>query len=233
MLEGAYNFRDIGGGNFRRGLVYRSGQLNRLTDADRCTLNWLGIRTVFDLRDSGDLSREGEDQVGKGIQVIHAPTSMIEGDFWAFVTERGDQFRFADCYVAALAPRAAYHANLFQQILDHIDHPLVIHCSAGKDRTGIVIALLMRLAGVPDADIVTNYAESQMRLVEIFEHQKRSLCDMGIRSLLVDRVFGCDAENITDMFAHLDSVFGSVEQYLVQGGMPMGDVERLRSALVE
>jgi hypothetical protein len=91
----------------------------------------------------------------------------------------------------------------------------------------------MRLAGVSDADIVSDYIESEARLVEPLARQKCGLLDLGIQGMLIDRVFGCDAENITDMLAHLDSVFGSVEQYLVQGGMPMGEVERLRSVLVE
>ncbi len=236
-LEGVHNFRDIGGycttdgGQLRRGLVFRSGTLTYATDSDRAVFARLGIKTVFDLRCDLDNTIDGPDQPGPGVEVIRAPTQLLEGDVLAVIQEQ--EILPTQFYPESLPPRAAYHAELFENILAHIDHPLIIHCSAGKDRTGVVIALLMRVAGVRDEDIIANYAETARHMVEPFAVLRRHLERVGYESAAIDILLDCAPPIMEATLAYLDSTFGGVEGYLQQGGMSAEAIQQLRAALIE
>lgn len=236
-LEGVYNFRAVeyrttNGGQMRRGLIYRSGMLTYATDSDRAVFARLGIKTVFDLRSEQDNTIDGPDQVGPDIEVICAPTQLLEGDVMA-VFQQPQPVLPAQFYTDSLPPRAVYHARLFEKILAHADHPLVIHCSAGKDRTGIVIALLLRVAGVPDADIIADYAETALHTVKPFAVLRRKLEQLGYASEAIDLLLDCAPSIMETTLAYLDSTYGGVEGYLEQGGMSANAIRKLRAALVE
>jgi protein-tyrosine phosphatase len=238
-LEGGWNFRDIGGyptlngGHTRPGLIYRSGSLHHLTEADRQTLQGLGIRTAFDMRQDYEHKSEGPDQVGDSITVIQMPTSIGDTAIRDKVISDPNGFRMRDFYVSALAPRAEYHANLFRQIVVNLDHPLVIHCSAGKDRTGIVIALLLRVAGVDDHTIVTDYTETARHLIGYSTKQAERFRGFGMPENVVREMLACPGINIRAMLDHLDATFGSAENYLIQGGASPEDIERFRLVFID
>ena len=238
-LQGAINFRDIGGylaangQHTRPGLIYRSAALSQLTDADRVTLHDLGIQTVFDLRRASDLEREGEDQVGPGIQVIAAPTTMIESGVIQELLRRGADFRLVDYYLGGLEPRAKYHANLFQQILTHSQHPLVIHCSVGKDRTGITIALLLAIVGVSDDDITADYAATKPHLEPLRLSQRPALQQLGVVDAAIDNLYACPPERMQAVLDHLRATYGSVQGYLQYGGVTADAIGQFRMIFLE
>lgn len=238
-LQGGYNFRDLGGyptldgRQTRRGLIYRSGALSQLTDSDRAILKKLDIRTVFDLREAYEHANEGEDKPGEGVQVIHLPTSIGRQAIRQQLATDPRAFRMVNFYLSSLPERIEYHAELFKQVVSHLDHPLVIHCSAGKDRTGIVAALLLRLARVDDALIIADYAETDQHLAEYSAQWRSIFQGFGMPDFVIDEMLACPPETMARTLDYLDEQFGSAEEYLLRGGVTSEQIEQFKRAFVE
>jgi protein-tyrosine phosphatase len=236
-LEGSHNFRDIGGyatpdgGQTRSGLIYRSDALDQLTRRDQARLAQLGIATIFDLREQEEVDAYGKDRVWDGVRVIRAPTTLLDDGLNTLVRDAGRR-RMVDYYQESMAPRLAYHARLFTAIVEHIAKPLVIHCSAGKDRTGVMIALLLRLVGVTEADIVADYAETTSLMEGRFAQEKIWLGQQGLPKPVLDDLFGAPPETMQALLKYMDARFGSVEDYLKQGGVTAAQIERFKAAFV-
>src|SRR5512142_644358 len=208
-LEGSHNFRDIGGyatrdgGQTRSGLIYRSDALNHLTRQDQSRLAQLGIATVFDLREQDEIDKYGKDRVWDGVRVIYAPTTVLDDGLNTLIKGAGRR-RMVDYYCDSMAPRLVYHARLFTDIVEHLDKPLVVHCSVGKDRTGVVIALLLRLVGVAESDIATDYAETAALMKGQFEHEKKWLEEQGLPKPVLDDLYGAMPEAIPAFLRYMD-----------------------------
>ena len=181
-LEGAYNFRDLGGirtadgKSVRWGQVFRSDALTRLTSADYKRLNAIGISLVCDLRTHEERKRDGTEwQDGSPVFVL-APVSenekgvSLSGDLidrlraGNMTVDEGETLfeRFYDRMVFDSASK--FGAVL--RAIDTTDRPGMFHCSSGRDRTGITAALLLHILGVPDATIVSDYLLSTQYLNE-------------------------------------------------------------------
>jgi protein-tyrosine phosphatase len=238
-LEGGYNFRDIGGyptvdgSHTRHGLIYRSGGLHALTERDQTTLKELGIRTSFDLREPSELQNHGADICGEGIEVVEVPTNLDREAMIQKLTNDPDDFRMVDFYLSSFAPRAAYHAGLFQHILNRLDQPMVIHCSAGKDRTGIIIALLLRVAGVTDEVILEDYARTYELLGRYQERQLKSYMNMDMPANVIQELMGSHPATLQGLLTHLDEQWGSAEAYLKAGGATEDMFADFRARFVE
>ena len=166
-LEGGCNFRDIGGyctpdgRTVRWGQVYRAGVLSYFTDADRDTLIGLGVRAICDLRRAEEREREPTAWPEDSTHALSwddgtdAPT--IRACFARHpYTAAGMRSAMIDLYRALpiwMAPRM----RGFLECLTSGKTPLVIHCAAGKDRTGIAVALLLGMLGIPREVIIEDY----------------------------------------------------------------------------
>lgn len=165
-LQGGCNFRDIGGyrtadgRSVRWGQVFRTGVLCYLTEADHHTLRRLGVRGIFDLRRQGEREREptcwpdavsaytwddGADAPNV-MRYLHDKETSAEGMRAAMI----DLYRALPAW---LAPRI----RDFLQALRELRSPVVVHCAAGKDRTGFAIAMLLLTLGVAREDVVYDY----------------------------------------------------------------------------
>jgi protein-tyrosine phosphatase len=175
-LEGARNFRDLGGyrtsdGHYVRwGLVYRSNHLVNLTAKDSDYLNRLGIRLVCDVRSDGERARAPDHWTGDGPEffsvpigsnLITAPTvDDLKRRVAAINSETKDSVRAYDY--------AIEYAGQYGKILRRIaagDLPAVEHCTAGKDRTGVFSAILLTALGVPRDTVVQDYLLSNLYLL--------------------------------------------------------------------
>lgn len=238
-LEGGYNFRDLGGypayegRQTRYGLVYRSGGLHKLTEAGRAELNRLGIRASFDLREAYEVESNGVDACGAGVQVIAAPTGLDVKTMVETIKTNPLSFRMADFYLSSFDPRVEYHGALFRQILANLNAPLVFHCSAGKDRTGIVAALLLRVVGVPDDIIIQDYALTAQHLGVYLEEQQAHYRSLGAPQAVIDEILGSPAENIARLLRYLDEKWGSAEAYLQAGGVTESELETFRQQFTQ
>jgi protein tyrosine/serine phosphatase len=169
-FEAIENFRDFGGyatacgRGLRRGRLYRSGHHALATDADLARLRDLGVAVIVDLRNPAERAREpGRRWTGFVGEVIENDIAPVVGD-WVEVMKAGPMS--ADWWYEntrdhyrdhAFEPR---HVDLFRRFLHAIvdsDGAVVVHCAAGKDRTGVACALAQHLAGVDHADIVADF----------------------------------------------------------------------------
>jgi protein-tyrosine phosphatase len=169
-LEGITNFRDFGGyvaggRRLKRGVLYRSAQHSRATDADLAQLAGLGVKVVVDLRRTSEREREPSRRWdGFDAEVIESDVSRGEaGDWRSFMADGDITYEACHRYMVHFyegMPFLPRHVDLYSryfQALADSDGAMVVHCAAGKDRTGVICALTHHLAGVGDEDLVEDY----------------------------------------------------------------------------
>ena len=159
-LEGGSNFRDLGGyktvddRTVARGLLFRSGAMTGLTDADMAYLDQFGIKTVVDLRSNDEIGLYPNHWAAKSrIDLVtgdYSFAAMMSGDEAA---ERPDTAELYPLLLASIGPQIKAY---FDQALGD-GAPMVVNCSAGQDRTGIVSALMLLLLGVPEPTVIEDY----------------------------------------------------------------------------
>lgn len=192
MLEGQRNFRDIGGSRTVGGSlvasreVYRSGELSALTDADLNRLEDLGIRTVVDLRSETEATLH-PDRLPVSVTYHTFPImpGNTEGTAEQFFQtfDPADFPPFEDIYRGLVRNHAAEFRALTKLVADPIARPLVFHCTAGKDRTGVAAALLLSMLDVAWEDVEKDYLDSNTfvgdQAGEVMARWSRALEDRG------------------------------------------------------
>lgn len=247
-LSGGHNFRDIGGyatvngGTVAWGRVYRSGTMASLNESDHAILDKLGLRTVCDLRSTAERNKRPS---------LFAPDASFE--IWA----RDYDMSGADLVAAFRHPEAnhdrsrermiaLYHEiadeqapayrELFRRVADGA-LPLVFHCSAGKDRTGVAAALLLDLLGVPRETIMEDYELTDMfidKLVDIIRHDPigDSLADVDPE--IWAPLLRADGAYLQAMFGVMEERFGSARGFLREVvGVDDGMAEQIRERLLD
>ncbi len=237
-LEGAWNFRDLGGlpaGEGRRtacGLVYRADRLTGLSEADVATLEALGIERVFDLRSDLELAANGPGPfASRGDRHRHVPLVTIAlslGD------DRIDWSRvdLSRRYLEMLEQGAAVIRGILSHLATDDAPPTVFHCTGGKDRTGVVAAVLLRLLGVPDDAIVEDYAVSERNLAPFVAASRAEMERQGHDPAIVLYLCGSPPERMRSMLAGLDARWGGIEGYLDWIGLERVAAESLRARLL-
>jgi len=179
-LEGQPNFRDIGGyetrdgRKVRPGVIYRSGELPRLTDEDVEKLRTLGVKTVVNFLTPNEIEYRGKDRLPEGVHEISIPITgeiadvpdaaaqLVEarktGDFRKFPPAFNPQVH--KDLVSGLADRQ--YSELFEILADESNYPLVYHCSHGVHRTGTATALLLSALDVPWETVREDYILSNV-----------------------------------------------------------------------
>jgi protein-tyrosine phosphatase len=232
-MPGLHNLRDIGGyptadgRTLRWGLVLRAGQLNEMTTAAHPRMTALGLRTVIDLREDPELAKLPESVYPEGITIHRHPLyrdRIALGD----IDDLGvlyDQIldRCADTVTAALEILAAPGAR-----------PALVHCSAGKDRTGLIIALLLSVLGVADEIVAEDYAITERAYTGDYrERMIRKGLALGAKATRIEHLIGSPPETMRAALDGLRVRYGSVERYLLDGGLRPEALAALRAALVE
>jgi protein-tyrosine phosphatase len=169
-FERAFNFRDLGGypaagGPVRWRTVFRADSLHRLTPEE---LGALGIRTVVDLRTSDELERRGRVDV-EGIAYHHLSMLREVWDRQEMEAAAADPAAYlAARYLAMLDEGSEAIAATLGLLADPANLPLVFHCAAGKDRTGVLAAIVLEVVGVGDESIIHDYGLTSLG-IERFE----------------------------------------------------------------
>lgn len=233
---GTHNFRDLGGlptedgGRIRPGLLFRSDTMQELVADDVDVLvHRLGLRLVVDLRGPAEVEREGRGLLA-GFPVRHVNLPLDSKDDRAIPDLSLDTL--VQHYLGYLAVSPGAIAQAFRVLADD-GLPAVVHCAAGKDRTGVTTALVLRAVGVPAEVVAEDYARSAPAVPQILARLRRlpSYADR-IDQLPAD-VHACEAETMTQFLASVDEQFGSVPGFLLDAGLEPAAVERLRARLVE
>jgi protein tyrosine/serine phosphatase/ADP-ribose pyrophosphatase YjhB (NUDIX family) len=164
-LPASFNFRDLGGLPTRHGLtvkpgrLYRSGDPSQLDPANRQSLLAIGLRTVVDLRMSLELEERGVGQLDPSCTHLHFPLFESVRPNWISPTDQSPEAT-AKRYLEMLSDGTETLVRTVMALSEHDVYPLAIHCAAGRDRTGIIVACVLDLLGVEDKAIASDYALS-------------------------------------------------------------------------
>ena len=162
-FEGCFNFRDIGGypgldgRTVKWGLYYRAGRQDRMTEEDRSRAQALGIQTQIDLRKSDEIADQGRGPIeDMGARYVHLPV-IPDGGTDQLARLVGDTGISGKRYLGYLEFGGETWRKLFEIFAEPGDHPIVIHFTAGKDRTGVSTAFLLSVLGVDRTLIEADY----------------------------------------------------------------------------
>jgi len=233
LVPGAVNFRDVGGlpaagGVTRHGVLYRAGNLAQLEDAGTAALGALGIRRIVDLRDDEEVRHAPSRIRGLDVEVRRVPlflgsvASFFEEDVSLDELYRRLVQDSADRIVAAVRSVAAGSTTL-------------VHCTVGKDRTGVTVAIALTAAGVDTDAVVADYARTEGLLPE----WRNTHVVAALRALhpeavhLEDLATRSPAPVMRRLLASIDERYGSAAGYLRHHGMPEAEVSALRDVLVK
>ena len=235
-VNGTYNFRDVGGyaaagGAVRSGKLFRSDGLARLGEEGRRSLEELGVRVVIDLRDDFEVSAMPDDLDGLGITVLRLPVFEGSGASQATVGAT-----LVDLYEKILLQHRDVVITALREVADTADEAVVVHCTAGKDRTGIVVALALLAVGVDRATVIADYALTQQNLDGPWLEGMIALVEgYGVQVTPDLRIIlgGSPPEAMETVIDLLERRFGGAREYLLEGGMDEVELAKLRSVLVE
>lgn len=153
--EGVRNFRDAGGvGALPRGVLYRSGALDAWPATGARALAGIGVRTVVDLRSDPEMAERPDLRHGLGFAYTHVPV-FAERRWPAAQTE---------LYPAMAKYAARPVIAVLRALLDQDTAPVLVHCASGKDRTGVVVALVQTLLGASPDEVTADFVRSNARL---------------------------------------------------------------------
>lgn len=237
-LEGCFNFRDLGGyptadgRRVRWRQLFRSDALHHLTERDLSRLTGeLDIRDVLDLRSSGELTLEGVGLLSRG-PARHHHLPLFDGDVSGEGRAAAADISLADRYFLMAEYARAPIAKVLVTLASS-GGPAVYHCAAGKDRTGVISAVLLSLLGVRDEVVVADYAASQENLDSIVERLMSSEGYQDMLSALPPDTLHAEPDTMVALLERLRERYGSMEGYARDIGVPDGAVARLRERLLE
>jgi protein-tyrosine phosphatase len=251
-LEGAANFRDLGGyptsdgRHVKWGLVYRSSHLASLTAADYAYLGRLGIKLVCDLRTDGERRRFPTVWQGSAKPEI-MPASILKETDVVLTRERlkqlatpGPSSDLSSTYDRMVVESPAQYGRVIRR-LAHGDLPAVTHCTAGKDRTGVFSAILLTMLGVPRQFVVDDYMLTGDYMLSE-EGLRRAASDWKTLTgaatppepQVLKAIYTMHPEAITGTLDTIDRTYGSFDAF-VRTGLTLSDadVAALRSRLLE
>jgi protein-tyrosine phosphatase len=243
VWDGCLNVRDLGGhptqdgGKTRFGAVVRADSVRQLTDEGWEALVDYGIATVVDLR--GDHEREDDPPAELPVEVVHVPFMESDERGWKEIESEVEEAANAapdvatatrDVYLIFLEHFKANVAAGIRTVAQAPEGGVVVHCVGGKDRTGLLTAFLLHLAGVDTEQIAADYALSEERLRPRHEAW---FADAETEAELkrLERIAQTPAESIVGVFEELERRYGSVEGYLRQAGASDDDLAHARARL--
>lgn len=234
-LEGAFNLRDLGGyalttgGQTQWGRALRADGLSRLTTADIDLLLGRGLSRVIDLRAPQEVAHHPGKLSGvAGVEVLNlpvfddlAPQKIPDG------AEPLPQF-----YRAMLENRGAVIAQIFTAIDETPEGGTVLfHCTAGKDRTGLIAALWLALAGVGRDDVIADYALTAELIPGLIALFNADLERRGVDPAAIAPMLACKPAYMESLLQQIDDSHGGVAGYLQATGLSDGTLNRLQQRL--
>ena len=231
-VPGAVNLRDVGGlragdGVTRSGVLFRSGNLARIDGAGVTAFGALGIRRIIDLRDDDEVAQAPSPVGSPHVQTLRVP--LFLGSVESFFAR---DVSLAELYRLLVEDSADRVVEVVRGIVTQ--QPVLVHCTVGKDRTGVTVALALAAADVERDDVVADYARTEALLPEwrstsVVAHLRRlhpharHLEDLAAKS---------PASVMADLLADIDRRYGSAGDYLRAHGMTDDEVHEVKRVLV-
>ncbi|KAL1946463.1 hypothetical protein VTO73DRAFT_14567 [Trametes versicolor] len=230
-IGGVVNVRDLGhypthypGLVTRPGIAYRAGEISHITPEGIQQLKELGITTVYDLRSDTEMVRyETPIPSVDGVEIVHTPVFKTEDYSPEAMAKRfelyasGKTEAFMVLYSQILDSAGPAFGVVLRHIRDKPDSPCIFHCTAGKDRTGVLAALLLKLAGVDDETIARDYALTRVGREPAREMIMKRLSKVPYFATNTEaalNMFSSRAETMVAFLQMLQTRYGGVEGYL-------------------
>ncbi len=247
-LDGAVNFRDIGGYAARDGRrvkwgrVFRADGLAGLSDKDLALMGQIGIRRVVDFRtESEALSAPDRLPEDGSMAYIHLPVTHGKYGFTEAVKrfKKGDSDWLTDDfmvkgYINNLESFSKTWETVVLEVIDADKGPLVFHCTGGKDRTGTCAALLLLAVGVPEETVVDDHQLSNIYIARLLPDLYKMLSDHGIDPERVFPYLTAPRDCIEAVIDHISNKYGSAREYFLRKTLVTEHhLERLEEVLLE
>ena len=235
-VPGTYNFRDVGGlpaatGTVREGVLFRSDGLHRLGEAGRAELRELGVGIVIDLRDENEARLMPDDLHGLDVEVLSLP--VFEG---SGASQGSGGISLDALYERIVTQHASVVVSALREIASAGERSVVVHCTAGKDRTGVVVALALLAAGVDREAVIEDYARTESNLAgEWLEEMVALVGRYGVPDSPELRVLmgGSPREAIEGVIETIERDHGSTREYLLVAGLSLHDLAALERLLID
>jgi protein-tyrosine phosphatase len=234
LAEGLVNLRDLGGMATASGAVTCAGRLLRsesphsLTGAGLRALLDLGVATVIDLRTVSERENLPSPLTdAAGVRTLHTPIFNDGDDFPTHLTTAAEVYRWW------LRERSGGIAAALAGIADAHAAPVLVHCHAGKDRTGVVVALVLRLAGVDVDAVADDYALSGVQLADMLARDRVSAVERGIDHVRAERLFTVRREAMEETMHCIDGELGGAASFIRGIGLDRARVRRLTGLLLD
>jgi protein tyrosine/serine phosphatase len=241
VWDGLLNVRDLGGhptedgGETRFGSIVRADSVRQLSDEGWKELVDYGVKTVVDLRADEEL--EADPPAELPVDVLHVP--FIEQNAWPEIESELEAAVKAapdvatatrDVYLIFLEHFNRNVAAAVRAVANASEGGVVIHCAGGKDRTGLLTAFLLHIAGVGTNEIAQDYALSEERLRTRHEEWLAKAQSEEERER-VKRMSQTPADSMKGVFEELERRYGSVEEFLRRAGLTDDELARARARL--
>jgi protein-tyrosine phosphatase len=249
QVDGAVNVRDVGGytaadgRHVRAGLVYRSASLSDVTPTGVGQLGRLGLGASVDFRSGLEVMLDGSDRLPSGVAPVAAPIDVVSltllelmpdvlkailaddkpGEFMAlsyrgFVHDPASRKQFADTLRRIASAQGA----------------VLYHCTEGKDRTGVMTAILLTLLGVDKAQVYDDYLRSNEELAAKNKEELAELAKYGIDPALIEPLLTVRASYLDAAFDQIQRDYGTFDAFLTQGlGIDAATQQALRTRLLQ
>jgi protein tyrosine/serine phosphatase len=234
-FSSTYNFRDVGGyagldgRTVRWRRLFRSDSLHGLGDADRTAFAELGVRTVVDLRRPFEVRQHGRVPHFDGLQYRNIVVEHLDWDSVEHPPGTVHERWLADRYLNFAEDGRAGLGAALAVIADPDRAPVVVHCMAGKDRTGVVCALTLSLLGVSDEDVATDYALTQSAMASLTAYLRETDPEAVDGK---EHMFDSPHEAMLLFLDDLRARHGSVQEYARDIGLSDAQVDAMRGHLL-
>lgn len=238
-LDGAFNLRDLGGYETADGRtvqwrrLFRADGMHRLSDADRAVLRGFGLRTVIDLRTENEVA---DGRFPEELALAWHHLSVIDV-LWDRAEAPTGPDAFAEFlyerYLEMLDQGGPHFAEAYRRLAAPDALPGLFHCAAGKDRTGLLAALVLSSLDVADGDVVADYALSQDATLRLITWAARESPELAARIDAIPAAhLAAEPEAMRRVLAWVRESYGSTRAYLEALGVSADTIDALAASLL-
>lgn len=239
-IEGMSNVRDLGGlptrdgKKVKAGVVVRSDNPKGMTEQGHIDLmTVVGPRTMIDLRIEVEVEHDGYTIKDESVTVVNFPMLPLSGVTPEQI-EAGAFDNLIDDYMGQIEINADSVLSALRIIASSDQHPILYHCTAGKDRTGIVSAMLLDILGVEHETIAADYHLTTENMLPIIERIRNAPVykENGL-AYAPAWIFSSDPETMLAFLERMTAKYGSAESWALQHGLTQVEIDAIREHLLE
>jgi protein-tyrosine phosphatase len=248
VLDGTANFRDIGGypahknNQIKWGKIFRSGHLASLTENDHQILKKIGIQSICDFRSKEEIARQPNrlpDKttiknlhlpiVNKSMEPTEAVARIMKGDLGWFT-----QDFMVNSYLEKIEAFHDVWCLFFKYLCQRSFRPLLFHCTAGKDRTGVCAALILLILGVSEKVVIHDHALSNIYNAEQIQQIEKMLRKVGVDPDKLTDYLTAPKTAMVAVIEHINKKYGTAKNYLLQKANVQVDwIDKLEEEMLE